>query len=342
MKRIRLKELAEELGLSRTAVSRALNNYPDVSEETRARVVATAERMGYVPDMMAKKLATGRTGIIGTIFQPCENLHINPNLVEYILGATSWCATHGLMLSLGGATEDGLSVFKHIVGSRQVDGLFIGAPSLEDPRVLFLAERKFPFIVHGRTRCKLPYAFLDIDNEGAFYRAAKLLLDLGHTRIALLNGETGANYSFDREAGFRRAYAERRLPVDDRLIHSSRMTQESGYADAKRCLDLDPRPTAFLCSHLLSWIGCQKALTERKLEVPRDCSVIVHDDVLPSLPAESMNPPLTTTRSSIRAAGEKAAELLVEIIAGRPVKETQIMWDVDLVVRASAAPPPAG
>lgn len=342
-KRVRLKELAEELGLSRTAVSRALNDYPDVSEETRARVVAAAKRLGYVPDMMARKLATGRTGAIGMIFEPQENLTVNPNLVEYILGATQWCAAHRMMLSLGGTTDPGgLDAFRTVVASRQVDGLIVGAPKREDARVRFLAEHRFPFIVHGRTRCDLPYAWLDIDNAGGFRAAARLLLDFGHTRIALLNGPADANYAAERERGYREAHAERGLAADGRLIFSASMTQENGYAHTVRALRESPRPTAFLCSDFMVWLGCQRALREAGLEIPRDVSVIAHDDVFPSMTADGMNPPLTTTRSSIRAAGETMAELLVDIVNGRPVEEVAVLWDVELVVRGSTAPPPKG
>jgi LacI family transcriptional regulator len=340
-KRVRLKELAEELGLSRTAVSRALNDYPDVSEETRARVVAAAKRLGYMPDMMARKLATGRTGAIGMIFEPNENLAVNPNLAELILGVTAWCAGRRMMFSLGGSTEgEGLEAFRNVVAARQVDGLIVGAPKREDARVRFLAEQRFPFIVHGRTRCELPHAWLDIDNEGGFRAATRLLLDFGHARIALLNGPADANYAADRASGYRAALAERGLEADERLILPAPMTQENGYANTVRALAESPRPTAFLCADFMLWLGCQRALREAGLEIPRDVSVIAHDDVLPTMTADGMQPSLTTTRSPIRAAGERMAALLRELIDGRPAEEVQELWEVELIVRASTAPPP--
>lgn len=340
-KPVRLKELADLLNLSRTTVSRALNGYPEVNAETRARVATAAARLGYRPDPVARKLATGRSGIIGVVFPPKANLLVNPHFTEWLAGATGWCAEHGIMLALSGATaESELDSYRRLIDAGQVDGLIVSGPQRDDPRVALLAERGMPFIVHGRTDSERPYAWVDIDNEGAFRGATRLLADLGHTRIALLNGEPGLTFAFHREAGFRAVHRERGLALDERLVKGAAMTEKNGYRLTLDCLAVAPAPTAFLCSSVMTALGCLRALGDRGLKVPDDVSVIAHDDVLPMLPAEGLSPPLTTTRSPIREGGVHAAEMLARIMDGRKPETVHLLMEVDLIVRASTAPPP--
>lgn len=340
---LRLKELAEQLGLSRTTVSRALNGFPEVNEETRVRVQAAAERLGYQPNAVARKLATGRTGVIGVVFPPLDNFIADPHFIEWLAGTTSWCSEKGIILGLTDTTKVGeVESYRRIVASRQVDGLIVTTPGVDDPRIRFLIASGFPFLVHGRSPAiEQPYAFMDIDNHGAFYRASRLLLDLGHTRIAFINGMNDRCFAHMRDGGYRAALGERGVAVDERLQQNlAMMTEEGGYRASVRCLEAPSRPTAFLCSSVVLASGCLRALRDSGLRVPADCSVIAHDDVLRTHAAESYDPPLTTTRSSITAAGRRCAELMFAVIEGQAVAGIHDLWPVDLVLRDSTAPPP--
>ncbi len=199
-----------------------------------------------------------------------------------------------------------------------------------------------PFIVHGRTTSAVPYPHIDIDNEGAFFKAGKLLTDLGHRRIALLNFDVNFNFANDRMNGYLHALALAGLERDCELISNSPMTESSGYQEAARLLALSEgaRPTAFLCSSLSQAMGVSRAVRELGLKIGKDISLIAHDDRLHEFHAETFDPPLTATQSSIGDAGKRVVELLIMQLSDNTAALAQEVWPVDLVVRASTGPAP--
>jgi LacI family transcriptional regulator len=335
-----LKELAKHLNLSPTTVSRALNGYPEVGEATRRRVDEEARRFGYRPNTHARRLATGRAHAIGYVLPADKSLMIDPLFSDFVSGATDVYATHGfdVMLHAGGQ-EDELSVYKRYAQGGSVDGVVVLGPRLGDPRIDVLNRLKMPYIVHGRVGgLDSGYAWLDIDNYGAFHRATKLLLDLGHQRVGLINGSEDFNYAHDRRRGYEKAILEKGLKADPLVTSSGLMTEENGYRQTKRILQLNNRPTALILGSMLLVAGAMRAVNEIGLIIGRDVSLIAHDDGLPFLNAQSLVPSLTTTSSSIRAAGARVAELLLGMITDSDADQPQELWTVDLIVRGSTGP----
>lgn len=338
---IRLKELAEALGLSRATVSRALNGFPEVNKETKARVAEAAERLGYRPNPVARRLATGRAGAIGVVFPPKANLLLDPHFMEFLVGVVSHCTEKGVMLALSGAetTGDDLQTYRNLAASGQIDGVILSGPLVEDPRVPLLIDLGLPFVLHGRTRTETPYPFMDIDNRGAFNAQAAHVIAHGHQRVVLLNGLTDYTFAQHRLDGYRQAFADAGLTPDPRLIFSASMSEENGYRQTREALTETPRPTAFLCSSMVEALGCLRALRDCSLRVPEDISVVAHDDGLPAVDPAGLNPPLTTSSSSIRAAGVRVAEHLLALLGGATPQGIQEVWPVPLVHRASVAAP---
>ena len=159
-----------------------------------------------------------------------------------------------------------------------------------------------------------PYGFLDIDNEGAFEAATRLLVDLGHRRIALLNGDPRYNFAADRETGFRDALRARGIAPATVLISGGPMHEGTGHAQALRLLDSEDPPTAFLCSSLAQAAGVRRACLDRGLRAGQDLALIAHDDRLQEMRAEAFDPPLTATQSPIGDAGRRIVELLVAML----------------------------
>lgn len=335
-----LKEFAKHLNLSPTTVSRALNGYPEVAEETRRRVDEEARRFGYRPNPHARRLATGRAHAIGHVFPNDRSFVIDPLFSDFVSGAADVYANQGfeVMLHVGG-TEDDLSVYRRYAQGGAVDGVVISAPRLDDPRMAALKAMKLPFIVHGRFgNSEEGYAWMDIDNQGAFYKATKLLTDLGHQRIGLINGFEHMTFAHHRKLGYELALAERGLAIDPQIITSGHMTEENGYRQAKRLLQISERPTALILGNMLMVSGAMRAIYEMGLQIGRDISVIAHDDGLPFLNAAGLVPSLTTTSSSIRAAGNRVAEMLLAQISNPEGDIVQELWKVDLIVRGSTGP----
>ncbi|HHC30263.1 MAG TPA: LacI family DNA-binding transcriptional regulator [Rhodobacterales bacterium] len=340
---MKLKELSQLLNLSQTTVSRALNGYPEVSEATRLRVRATAEAHGYRPNTKARSLATGRAMAIGHVIPlTVKNEMVNPVFADFIAGAGEVYSARGydMLLSIV-ADEDQPRAFRELKTRGAVDGLIVHAPRAGDMRIHLLNEIGLPFVVHGRaTNADDPYCWVDMDNTHAFERATNLLLDLGHRRIALINGMETLDFARRRRAGFEAAMAQRGFTANPALIFSDEMTEGFGYATGREILSRPERPTAILTSSIIIGYGVRRAVLEAGLVMGRDVSVITHDDDLGYLQNRGEMPVFTATRSSVRQAGRQAAGMLLDRIeapGGPPCKE---LLEAELILGSSTGPCP--
>ena len=338
---MRLKDLAEHLGLSQTTVSRALNGYPEVSETTRLRVAETAARLGYRPNASALRLATGRSGAVGLVLRGVGEL--GPHMSEFVAGMSGRMGAEEidiLLITVDNFQEE-MAAYRRLAASQKVDAVVLHSPTLKDQRAELLLELKMPFILHGRTDIGTTVPWLDIDNRAAVERATSHLLDLGHRRIAILNGLKGRTFAEHRELGYRTALAARGVTPDPALVGNSVFTDEVAFRIAQSMLELRPRPTAFLAGSMMTALGVFRAIRQAGLVLGKDVSMIAHDDVFPYLNADNMYPSMSTTRSSIRAAGVRIAELILSILAGKPPEDVHELWPVELVLRESSGPPPS-
>ncbi|MEJ6388887.1 substrate-binding domain-containing protein [Gymnodinialimonas ulvae] len=341
-----LKQLSESLGLSQTTVSRALNGYPEVREETRLRVQAAAEAAQYTPNVKARRLATGRAMAIGHVMPMVHRSEmVNPIFADFIAGAGEVYAREGydLLLSIVPVDETE-AAYRQMSANASVDGVIVQAPTMEDPRVPLLQELGLPFLVHGRTASPQGYSWLDVANIRAFQRATEFLLDLGHRKIALVNGQETLDFARRRRVGFEQAMAARDLAPNPAWMQSDVMTEEYGYRAASEMLDAPNPPTAFLAASIIPAIGIRRAAGERGLRIAKDVSIICHDDGLSYLGNEGNEmpggPAFTATRSSIRAAGTRCAEILLSLIDTPNQPPVQELWDTDLTVGRSTGPAP--
>ncbi len=337
-----LRELAESLGLSQTTVSRALNGYPEVREETRARVLAAARAANYAPNSRAQRLATGRAMTIGHVIPLSGKTEMmNPIFNDFLTGAGETYSREGydMLLKIVGDNE-AEEAYRTLVSNGSVDGVLVQGPQSHDPRVAFLQSLGIPFLVHGRTADPTGYSWLDVANIRSFRRATDFLLDLGHTRIALVNGQDGFDFSRRRQRGYEDAHAARDLEVDPSLISGAVMTEGYGHSAATALLEREDAPTAFLVSSVIPAIGVRRAVGERGLKLGRDISLVCFDDVLSYLTNDDQGLGFTATRSSIRDAGRRCAEILIELIRNPDTGPIQELWETELTVGRSTGPCP--
>ncbi|HEY8595110.1 MAG TPA: substrate-binding domain-containing protein [Devosiaceae bacterium] len=336
-----LKSLAEQLGLSPTTVSRALNGYPEVSDSTRQRVAEAAMRLGYRPNVSARRLATGRVGAVGVFLPAQGSVALGPHTSEFLSGLASRMAHEEIDIVVSPLeTEDEVPAYHRLVSTKRVDAVVISSPAISDQRVKVLSDLKMPFALHGRTDIGIPHAWLDIDNQGGHYAATSHLIELGHRRIALINGPAGMTFSAHREAGYRAALAAGGIAVDTALIGNDIFTDETGFRQAELFLATRPRPTAIIAGSMMSALGAFRAIRSAGLELGRDVSMIAHDDVFPYLNADRMVPTMSTMRSPIRDAGSRIGEMVLQLLAGAPVEQLCEVWPVELVLRQSTCPAP--
>lgn len=339
-----LKELAQELGLSQTTVSRALNGYPEVAEGTRKRVESAAAQFGYRPSDRARSLALGKSMSVGHIIAR-SNKHemVNPIFGDFLSGAGETYARHDyqMLLRVVDQHSDETEIYRELARRRTVDGVVVHGPSRDDPRLDLLREIGMPFIVHGRSsEVTQPYSWLDVNNRRAFRRATEFLFDLGHRRIALLNGLEDMDFAYRRRRGFLDAHAERGVDADTSMMFSDEMTEHFGYSTASALLDRDDAPTAILVSSVISAIGVRRAIMERGLVMGRDLSVITYDDNLSYFGNGGDVPIFTSTRSSVREAGRRLAELLLQSINDPDTGIVTELFEAELMVGQSTGPAP--
>lgn len=342
---INLRRLSEVLGLSQTTVSRALNGFPEVNEKTRARVVEAARRLNYRPSASAASLATGRACAIGHVVPLAEHMMINPHFCDFLAGAGEVYAQFGYeMLLRVVAQPQETDVYRDFASRGRVDGVVVHGPLTGDPRIPLLKSLGLPFVVHGR--CDDgggDYSWLDVNNRRAFSRATDFLADLGHRRIALINGLEAMNFAYRRRQGYESALAARGLERDPALVFSEDMVEPYGYRVARQMFTGPNPPTAVLVSSVLPAMGVVRALGELGLRPGADVSIIAFDDCLsflqPGGEAKAREVPfLTVMRSSIREAGRRVAEMILEQIAAPETGPRHELWEAELVIGRSTAP----
>lgn len=339
-----LKELSQTLGLSQTTVSRALNGYPEVNANTRDRVEQAARAHNYRPNTRAKSLATGQAMMIGHVI-PMASKHemVNPIFADFIAGASSTYAERGYEMLLSMVKDgDEMQTYRNLQSRGSVDGVIVHSPKMADPRIGLLRDIGMPFAVHGRASGETdPYSWLDVNNRSAFERATDFLLDLGHTRIALINGFEFMDFAHRRRAGYVGALEARGIAADPALMRSDEMTETFGYRSVQAMQRLEQPPTAYLVSSMICALGVRRAVEDAGLVMGRDVSIVTHDDALSYLQNGADVPIFTATRSSVRVAGEMLAHMLLDRIANPNDEPKQTLLEAELMVGRSTGPAPA-
>jgi len=215
----------------------------------------------------------------------------------------------------------------------------VHSPLCDDYRIKLLNEIGMPFLVHGRmARCDEPYSWIDINNQQAFKQATDLLIDLGHRRIALINGEDTFTFAWHRKQGYVKALEEADITVDSEIMFSSALTETYGYTTARSLIESGNMPTALLVSSYITALGVRRALSEEGLRIRNDVSVIIHDDDLSYFDNGGSYPQFTSTRSSVREAGVLGAKMLLDLIADPFSGPSNHLLEAHLAIGSSTGP----
>jgi len=339
-----LKDIARALDLSITQVSRALNDHSDVSEDTRLRVKEAARAMNYHPNASARKLVSGRSGMVGLVVPQHRDIGQDGIFMEAVAGLSAQFSGRGMqfVLHIMAENEPAIPVYQKLIGKALLDGFVLIDPEDQDPRIDFLRKSGIAFVVHGRVGKSIDYSYFDIENEQVAYDLTAFLTVRGHRRIAFLNGVAGRCYVTMREKGYHRALHA--AGADQGTLHlNGEMDEASGLT---RTIQLftgpGPRPTAIVCGNVRLARGVYQGLAALGLSVPQDVSVVAHDDELPGLRASAFFPALTVTKAPLRDSWEPLADCLAGAIEGRPLATLQRIGSYSVIERNSVAAPAAG
>jgi len=339
MKRLTLEEIGKLAGVSRSTVSRVVNDHPYVSPPVRERVSKVIAETGYSPDPAARSLARQRSGIVGLVFAlAIESLFEDPFFPRLIQGVSQACTSHGCILSLIllYAREDAGQLQPRLAQNQPFDGLIVAATRTGDPLIPQLLASGVPFVVHGR-HDDPRVSFVDVDNVAGAYTAASHLVRLGRSRIATITGPMDSPAALDRRKGYLEALRDRNRSIDEALIDGGDFSEVSGYEAMQRLLPHEP-DAVFVASDTMA-LGALRALREAGIRVPGDIAVVGFDD-MPY--AATAAPPLTTVRQPIRRAGTLAFETLCDIIDSGLEPPRRIVMPTELVVRDSCGMRQAG
>lgn len=329
MVKVTIKELARISGVSPSTVSRALNDDPAISEETKRKVMQVARELNYTPVRSRKKSSTRkRSRIIALMVTDISN----PFFPEIVHGVEDLAFDFGYSVSLWNTRED-IEREKQYVETlkvSEVDGIILGSSRIKEEQIREIAEGDIPCVIINRIIENVPSIFADYEN-GA-YQATKYLVNLGHERIALINGPNSAQPSLWREKGFLRALKESEIEVDESLLSFNSPVVEGGYVATLKLLSIDNPPTAIFAYNDLVALGAMKAIREKNLLVSKDISVVGYDDIFLSA---YLDPPLTTVSQPKYMMGKLAADLLFRLINGEKVKNSQISLKPELIIRSS-------
>lgn len=323
-----IRDVAREAGVSHQTVSRVINGSADVLPETRARVEAAIETLGFRPSAIARSMAQGRTQTLACIA---------PNLTDYTLasvieGAEVEARQNGyfLLSSSASAPEAFRALVDELVGHRRVDGLIVINPYM-DERYQFVPSN-FPVVFVGAQAREKSICSVSLDDEKAAYDATQHLLSLGHRQIAMVTGPMEEDCSRDRSNGYLRALTQAGLPHDLGMIIEGDWSATSGQDALLSLAEQGRLPNAIFAQNDRMALGVLHSARDMGLQVPRQLAVIGVDD----MPLASyFDPPLTTMHQDMPHIGQAATRMLLQVLDHAEAKCSQLKFPAQLIVRQS-------
>ncbi|MBM3127176.1 MAG: LacI family transcriptional regulator [Chloroflexi bacterium] len=335
-----LKEIARRAGVSVSTVSRALNGSARVDPETRARIRAAMQRVNYRARTLPPEFSPPATRLLGLLMpEGMQALGLNTSVygaVADAIRATAEAAGYGVTIGTYTNSAEIVTVGDRLLAQKNLDGAVLFRTRLADESFDWFRELELPFVVIGRLFERDPFHCVGVDNRRAGYLAAKHLIDLGHKRIAFVNGPREVAPTVLRLEGFRNALREAQLTPREDWLLESKYDPPLGAQLARQLVAAKDRPTAIIAANdRVAW-AIMRALQEQGRAVPADVSVIGFDDAEES--AHS-SPPLTTVRIEWKQMAEIATQMLIEILQRRNISRIYVVLEPKVIVRASTAPP---
>ncbi|RAP75824.1 LacI family DNA-binding transcriptional regulator [Paenibacillus montanisoli] len=330
-----IKDIARIAGVSTTTVSRALNGYDDVSQETKKRIREIAAQLDYSPNAVARSLVSSKTRTIGVIFSGLKHTGGKDNLAfEILIGINDRAIelNYDILLFSTSPSKQRIKSYYNLCKERNVDGAIIFGLKVDDPYLEEVIEKSnFPCVLIDIPFSNEHLGNVTTDNVEGVRKAVHYLIDGGHTKIAMINGYPEAHVSDQRLIGFKKALSEFGMAYDASKVVDGAFSEEGGEQAMLRILDEHPGVTAVFCSSDLMALGALRALDKRGRKVPDSVSVVGYDDIILSA---YCTPKLTTVHQNKYQMGWEAAKLLIEMLEGRNVDHNVVLKN-ELIVRES-------
>ncbi|NGP88361.1 LacI family DNA-binding transcriptional regulator [Fodinibius halophilus] len=335
MKKLSIDQVAELAYVSRSVVSRVLNNHKNVSDEARERVMKVVEEHNYQPSSVARGLATNKNYEIGIVApRRCDETLGNGFWSLLHLGIFEECIDNGYFVTLSPiSTDKGSDINENILDDKRLDGYILLTQEVTDFVINKLKEQDVPMVVVGHDEQNHEITSIDVNNFAGVKKSTNHLIDLGHKRIGAIMASPNMKESVDRINGYKEALNEANLPISEEYIAVDDYSQRHGYNTMKKWIKNGLDITGVVCMSDTLAMGALLALHEEDISVPEKFSVVGFDD-LPI--AQYTIPPLTTVQQPIYEKGKRAANLLVNQIENKDADIVHENLEAELVVRQSS------
>jgi len=333
-----IADVARVAGVSKGAVSFALNDRPGVAEATRSRILAAAAELGWAPSHRARALSSSRALTVGLVVaRTPETLSADPFFPAFIAGIETTLADRGqaLLLQVVPDQEAERRSYEGLAASGRVDGVFLTDLRHDDPRPALLESLGLPAVLIAPEPVTCASAVVIVDDRPGIASAVEHLVALGHRRIAHVSGPVEFVHTRTRREAWAGAVAAAGL--DEIPCFHSDFSPAGGAHATQRLLELHEPPTAIVYANDLMAIAGMSAAQTRGLSVPGDLSVTGFDD---TPIAAHLRPPLTTVRTDAVGWGRAAAQCLLRLVDEGAAREVTLP-PPELVLRASTGPPPS-
>lgn len=333
MPNLTLEDIAEKCGVSRSTVSRVINNHPNVSAKVRKRVQEEIQNTGFRPHAAARTLVSQRSWTLGLVLPRSVNSFFTdayyPRLIQ---GIAQGCnqMKYTLALYLITDADDENEIFPRISRRGSLDGILFQSDQIGDKLIDSLAQTGIPLVIIGRPFHNDTINYIDIDNISAAIAAVEHFLQIGYRKIGAITGPLNTTVGVDRKTGYLRAMKNNGVVVDETLIVEGDFTENKGYQCMQQIIPAEPE-AVFVASDQMA-VGAIRAIREKGLRVPNDIAVIGFDD-LPLANTSDLH--LTTMHQPVYEFGIRAVEFLNDLIETGTTPPRHIIMDTNLVVRES-------
>lgn len=327
MKHITIQDIANEAGVSKSTVSRTLNNTTAVHPEKRRAILEATDRLGFKPSVVARSLSKGRSMTIGVLTQNIGSPFYDTISQGVIIGLEG--TGYSPIFADGQWKREIETEAIRALQGRRVDGLILIGGDVPSDQLEKLYDET-PTILVGRELKGSQQNCIFTDNLDGGYRATKHLIDSGHRSIAIICGIKNQPDAMDRLKGYEKALREAGIEQNENLVLDGDFTAESGVRAMETLIARNQEFSAVFASNDMTAFGARLALYRRNIRVPEDVSIVGFDD---QAEAAFMAPPLTTVRQPAREMGIQASRSLLALIDGEPFQSKS--WTAELRIRES-------
>jgi DNA-binding LacI/PurR family transcriptional regulator len=340
--RITLKQVATHAGVSYQTVSKVIHNQIQVSKETEERIWKAIAELGYHPNQLARSLRSQRSNLIGYSWEPTPPDQANPILDQFLQSMAQALESTGYHLLTfpyhpGNAW---LNSYRELIDTNRVDGFVLSSVEFQDPRILFLQQRSFPYVAFGRSNSEWDIPFVDVDGAEGIRMATTHLIEQGHRRIAVLAWPMESRVGQNRMDGYLDCLREAGIEPRSEWIIRGEGTYAYGISAAQELLRLpaEIRPTAIVAFNDIMAAGAMYAIQAEGLQVGTDVAVTGFDD---SPMVQYLTPPLTTIRQPIWEVGQQVTKILMFLLGEKDAillspSNRQVLLRPRLIIRKSS------